>query len=462
VSVIAAGGFRTVVSDRGLRRLLLLQALVVTATSAIPIAAARSVYDQAGSGAWASAVVAAGLLPYLLLSGLAGVFADRIDRPAMLRTTAICQALVTAALAVGVAAGAPPVFVVLVTGALAAAGTPVYPAIVSSVSSTVGRHVLASANVGVNTVEAGAWSAGPALAGAGLVAGSPSIALVVPIVFFAAGALVAHRLPRTAVAVPANTTGDVGPDDASPSVAQRETVIEAFRTGVRTVSGSIEVCLLLSLVVVVNTVEGGASIGLLFVADELGETGSTYGLLKLALGGGGLAGLLFTFRMARMRRTFVGLTASMLVGGAAFALLGVVGNRALAAVIVAVVGFVCTITEVVALTVILHSINAHVVARVFGLTDSLIVGSNLVGAMLVPVLVELLGVTTSLLVIGAVLPALAVSAGLRSRVRTRGVRPWRAEVRTPSGLAGTVGGHPGHEQSAAAGGSHRGAFDGRW
>jgi len=126
-----------------------------------------------------------------------------------------------------------------------------------------------------------------------------------------------------------------------------------------------------------------------------------------------------------MRRPLVGLAASTLVGGIPFAALAVVGDTITAAVLVAVGGLGCMVAEVAALTVMLQSLPHHVVARVFGITESLLVGSHLAGSMLVPVLVSAVGLRTSLLLIGVALPVFAVlvGRGWRRRATQRDQRP---------------------------------------
>ena len=402
------GSVRAAIAGRHLRRLLAHHALVATAKSSVPVAVAQAVYQRTGSSAWASAVVSVGLLPYLVLSGFAGVLADRIDRARLLRASATSQAVLAAALATCLAAGVAPALVMLVVACAAIAGTPGYPAVVALLPATVHRRDLAPANVVVNTVEAGAWAAGPACAGVALVVWSPPIALAGSAVAFAVGSLVALGLPRAAVRAAAG--GASGRADAHDGAA--ETVLQAFRAGVRTVTGSIGVAVPLVLVTVVNAIEGGATIGLLYVSDSFDSPGSTYGLLKVTLGVGGLLGLVFANRLTTMRRPVVGLTVTTLVGGVPFALLAIVGDQVIVMVLVGLGGLGCMVTEVVALTVMLRRLPDDLVARAFGLTESLLVGSHLAGTMLVPVLVGTLGLRGSLTVVGAAFPLLAVLAVL--------------------------------------------------
>lgn len=272
---------------------------------------------------------------------------------------------------------------------------------------------------------------GPTLAGTALVVVSPATVVVAAAFAFAFGALVLRRIPgpRRVADVADHADRTEVADVAAP-----ETVMASFRAGVRTVAGSIDVSVPLLLVTVVNAVYGGASIGLLFVSDTLdGE--SSYGLLKGALGAGGCLGLLIANRLTSMRRPMAGLTTWTLVGGLPFALLAVVHDTAVAIVLVGLGGLGCMVTEIVALTAMLRSLPDQVMARAFGLTDSLLVGSTLAGTVVVPALVHGLGLRTSLFVVGAAFPALAVLTGLRWLVagaRRAGERPVPAGPTLPA------------------------------
>jgi hypothetical protein len=63
------------------------------------------------------------------------------------------------------------------------------------------------------------------------------------------------------------------------------------------------------------------------------------------------------------------------------------------------------------MTLLQRSVSDHVLARVFGVLDSLILGSAGLGAELAPLLYRVLGLRGALLVVGAVLPAAALLGG---------------------------------------------------
>jgi cyclic nucleotide-binding protein/transmembrane secretion effector len=190
------------------------------------------------------------------------------------------------------------------------------------------------------------------------------------------------------------------------------------------VAGSVEVAVPLLLVVVVNIVFGGATVGLLVVSDELLDTGRAgFGLLNAALGVGGFVGMTVTNRVASMPRPELGIMTATLVAGIPFAALAVVRVSWVAWVLMVLAGAASVVTEVVAMTVLLRALPQQVIARVFGLTDSLLVGSILIGSLAAPVLIDATGVEWSLVVVGAALPTTAVVAARQlQRLAARGTR----------------------------------------
>ena len=180
----------------------------------------------------------------------------------------------------------------------------------------------------------------------------------------------------------------------------------------------------LLLVFVVNIVFGGAAVGLLVVSDELLDSGRDgFGLLNVALGIGGFLGMTVTNRVASMLRPELGIMTATLVAGIPFAVLAVVRVSWVAWVLMLLAGAASGVTEVVAMTVLLRALPQQLIARVFGLTDSLLVGSILLGSILAPVLIHAIGIEWSFVVVGAALPATAVVAARQfQRLAARGTR----------------------------------------
>jgi MFS family permease len=196
---------------------------------------------------------------------------------------------------------------------------------------------------------------------------------------------------------------------------------------------------------VVNLILGGATVGLVLVAEELVDLGQGgFGILTAALGAGGFLGVLGTNWVARQPSPMRAIGIATVAGGAPFALLAEVHVPFFAVALVVAAGAGAVVTEVAAMTLMLRALPQGVLARVFGIVDSLLVGSILVGSLLAPALIELIGLRASLVVVGGLIPATALvgAHGLlragrrgiaaRQRIEPRLVRltaqPWLAEV----------------------------------
>jgi len=90
------------------------------------------------------------------------------------------------------------------------------------------------------------------------------------------------------------------------------------------------------------------------------------------------------------------------------ALIGVWPHEAPALVLLAVLGVGNTLVDVAALTLLQRAAPDEVLARVFGVIESLLVGAVGLGAILAPLLVSLFGIRGALIATGALLPVLTV------------------------------------------------------
>jgi len=103
------------------------------------------------------------------------------------------------------------------------------------------------------------------------------------------------------------------------------------------------------------------------------------------------------------------------VWGLPIAGLGLFPNRVAAFAMLLVLGVGNSVVDVAGLTLLQRTVPGHVLARVLGVLEGLIMGSIGLGAVLTPVLTTRLGVRTTLVVVGASLPALILVSFRRLR-----------------------------------------------
>jgi MFS family permease len=327
------------------------------------------VHQRTSSLGWMGVVAAARLVPYLVVSPVAGVLADRVDRGRLLRAAHAVRAAGLVALAAAAAAGAPAALLIGLSFVVTAAGTPCFPAALAGVRHLVDPAELDHATGIISTLETAAFLAGPAIG----------------------GVLVAA------------TGGDTGP------TGQRVRVIDDLLAGSRLVAERAPVRRCLVAAVVVNVIGGMVSVLIVPMATtQLGIGSAGVGLLTAAFGGGGIVGAgLATWRASWSPVVTIALA------GVPLAVAAPAARTALVLPLLAVAGAAATVVEVRVIMRIQHVTPDLSVARVFGLFDAAAVSAVVVGAALAPVAVALVGLPTTLLLTGLALPLPAAKA-LRS------------------------------------------------
>jgi hypothetical protein len=94
--------------------------------------------------------------------------------------------------------------------------------------------------------------------------------------------------------------------------------------------------------------------------------------------------------------------------GIPIALIGVFPNAAVAIVLLAIVGMGNTVVDVAALTLLQRTVPDEVLTRVFGVVQSVFVGTIGLGAIVAPILIDTIGIRWALVVTGSFLPVVAL------------------------------------------------------
>jgi hypothetical protein len=147
------------------------------------------------------------------------------------------------------------------------------------------------------------------------------------------------------------------------------------------------------------------------VAIELVDTGDAgVGALMAAVGVGAVGGSLGASFLVGTGRLGAWFAVGVGLWGLPIALIGVVPHEAAALGLLSLVGVGNALIDVAGFTLIGRLASDAVLARVFGVLESLVAVSIGVGAILASTLVQWLGVRAALVSIGLVCPILAVAA----------------------------------------------------
>ncbi len=354
-----------------------------------------AVWNETGSGSWVGIVGASRLAPYVALSWLAGRIADRVERGRLVELSTIARAVMLGVSALALAEGSVAGAVACATFAVAA-GTPAFPAVAAALPRTEG-HLAPRATSLLVTIEVGAFVAGPAAAGVVLGLGPGSLVI--------AGAALA-----TVAAVPL-----LHPWSHGPSSASDPTTIGRAPVGLRLLLTTPAALSAVVVVALVNAVVNLLTVCLLpLTAHEWSGTGS-FGIATAVLGVGALgAPILF--------RLLGGLLSAPALLALAVPLLvvGLSGGPWSGLPALALVGAASVQLEAVTTTVIQAAVPPSQAAGVLGLTDSLMVGAGVVGALVAPLMAQPAGTRAALVLAGLAVAAVAPAFSRRRLVRDGG------------------------------------------
>jgi MFS family permease len=385
--------FSTSFANPQLRRLQLAGVGSTLGSWAYGVALAVYAYDAGGARAvglllFARWGLAAGLAPWLAL------LADRVSRRKVMLASDVCRVGLVAGMAAIVATHGPAFAVYALAVASTAASTAFQPAqgaLLPSLART--PEELTSANVAMSTISSVGMLAGPALGGALLAVTGPSVVFAVTagtIVWSAACVL------------------QLRPDHP-PARREAEPLLPSMLAGFRAIAAEPALRVVIGLNSAQTLVTGVFEVLVVVVALRLLDAGNGgVGWLNAALGVGGVLGAFAVAALAGRKRLAADLGLGVLLWGVPMALVAVWPNLGFALVLFAVIGVGNTLVDVAGVTLLQRSAADEVLGRVFGVLESLILATLAVGAAVAPALVSALGIRTTLVLAGLLLPAVVL------------------------------------------------------
>jgi hypothetical protein len=257
---------------------------------------------------------------------------------------------------------------------------------------------LTASNVATSTIDSVAVFAGPALGGLLLAATDAGTVFAANGVTFLWSAYMVMRLDARraeAAALPSKAVGK------NPFAG----VSEGFRVVARE-PGVRAIVLLTGAQVVVY---GALSVLVVVLALDLLDLGeSGVGYLNSALGIGGLVGSVLALSLVGHRRLAAVFGIAIALWGLPLVAVGLAPEVLVAAFLLGVVGLANTLVDVSGLTILQRTAPEDVLARVFGVFQMVTIVGAGVGALAVPVLLELFGDRGAFVAVGALLPVLVL------------------------------------------------------
>ncbi len=411
-----SGAFAAVFRKPALRRVQI--AWAASHLGHVSIAVAVAVYAYGIGGATAvSLVYVIRLVPAAIATPFAAVLGDRFPRALVMLLSNAARFGLAVSIPLAIVGGASHWIVYGLSIGVAVAGTPFRPAQVAILPSLVDRpEELTAANVVSSTIEGLGFFAGPALAGVLLaVSGTTAVFVFVAIAFGVSTIVLLKPLKGVGV-----DREDAGPAD--------ESLVDAVLAGARTIGRDADLRVLAGLFAAQMLVAGALAVLLVVTAIQLLGTGNAgVGWLDAAVGVGGVIGAIGALRLAGRRRLTPPFLVGIVLWGAPFLLIAAAPSIVSAVLAFVVIGIGNILVDVAGFTLLQRAVSDEVLARVFGVIETLYYVAVAIGAILVPPLVSALGPRWTLVVTGMFLPVIALGAGRRLlRIDSVAVAPARA------------------------------------
>ena len=398
-----------------LRRLNLALAGSVIGDWAYAVAVSVYAYTRGGP----TAVGALGVVRFVSMAVLApftSMLADRFDRKHVMLSADAVRAVLVLIAALVIVGDGPPIVVYGLAVFTSLAGTafrPAQAAMMPSLANHPGE--LTAANVASSTIESVGFFLGPAIGGLLLAVTGIAAVYVFDAVTFVWSAVMVIGLrtpPRD------SDTGAASPIATSDDDEEPTSRISAFAgagDGYREIFKSRDIRLLVGLYCA-QTVVAGASLvfGVAIALDLLDLGTGGVGLIDSAVGVGGLIGGFVALMLAQRGKLARDFGLGVILWAAPLLLIAAWPTLASALIAMAVVGLANSVVDVNAFTILQRLVPDPVMGRVFGAIESATIGGMALGALLMPILINTIGLRGGLVVIGVSVSVIVVlgTAGL--------------------------------------------------
>src|SRR6478735_2557567 len=405
----SASSFGDVFKNRNLRRINLALSGSVIGDWAYSTAIAIWVYREGG----ATAVGLFGVVRYLTMAFAGPLLATLADKYSK-KLVMVGADVIRAALVFGVVAlitfDGPALAVyalALATACASQAFRPAQAALLPSLATNA--QELTGANVVASTIESVGFFIGPAIAGLLLAIADVELVLAFDAITFVWSAALLVGLPGA----PTSTDGDpVGSVAVVDDDDERGGRVADLTAGFWAIARNPHLRLITGLYTAQTVVAGASLVFGVTIALELLDLGeSGVGVLDSVLGVGGLLGSVLAMGLARRQRLANDFGVGVVLWSAPLVLIAVSPTLVSALAAMFLIGVGNSLVDINAYTIIQRMAPVDVMGRVFGALESIAIGGMAVGALLMPVLIELVGLRGGLLVIGVAVAGVAI-AGL--------------------------------------------------
>jgi predicted MFS family arabinose efflux permease len=323
-------------------------------------------------------------------------FADRYPRERVMLVADLSRVVAMAGMAAAAFTEASPAIIFVLAGFMAVASKTFRPAQAALLPLLAeSPEELTAANATSTAIESVGTFVGPALGGLLLAAASVGWVFVADALTLVWSALFVIQLHSRPVVAQAQ--------------AERKSTFQEVVAGFSTLAAERDARVIVFLYFCQTIVAGALRVLIVVTALDLLDIGNSgLGFLNAAMGVGGLLGVGLAFALIGRKRLATDFGFGLVLIGAGLGLIGVWPTVLGAIILVGVFGIGNTLVDVSGVTLLQRAVRDEVLGRVFGALQSILVLGLAVGALIVPVLLDLIGIRASLISVGASLPVLAL------------------------------------------------------
>jgi MFS family permease len=349
------------------------------------------------------------MVPSAVLAPLLSPLADRGRRERVLILVSVLRGAATGAAAVVVGVGGPTRVIYLLAVLSTVAATlyrPAHSALLPSLCRS--GYELASANVVRGLFDSAATLVGPLLAAVLLELTGVTVVFATAAAASLGAAVLLLRLRYDA--------------PPRPSAPKGGNLVGAAVEGIRVVSGSADLALIMALAAAQSLTRGALTVLTVVLSiDLLGAGEPGVGVLVAAIGAGAVLGSLAASLLVGTRRLGALFAAGVVLWGLPVTLIGVVPYRLTALALLACVGVGNALIDLGGFTLLARLAPDTVLARVFGVLESSVALSIGLGAFAASVTVDWTGVRPTLVMVGLLCPTCAAVSWRRLRRMDRSI-----------------------------------------
>jgi MFS family permease len=366
---------------------------------------ALAVYaDERGGAKAVSLVLVIRWIAAALTAPWLAYFADRYRRELVMLAADLSRFVAMMLMALAVFTGAPAMIVYVLAGFMAVASKafrPAQAALLPLLAET--PEELTAANVSSTAIESVGSFVGPALGGLLLAVAGIGWVFVVDALTLLWSAMFVVQLTSSR---PQPTT-----------TRERTSAFGEAVAGFRALGVERDARVIVFLYFCQTLVAGALRVLIVVTALDLLDIGSSgLGFLNAAVGVGGLLGIGVTFALVGRKRLAADFGLGLVLIGAGLALVGVWPTVLGAVILMAIFGIGNTLVDVSGVTLMQRAVRDEVLGRVFGALESMLVLGLALGALVAPLLLDLIGTRASLITVGLLLPILALALWRRLAV----------------------------------------------